>query len=172
MMRGALVLGLVFVPAIALLACSSDNSTSSTAQAGAAGTVSAAGAPAASAGTAGTAGTTMGGSGGDTVVGNGGAAQAGAPPMQVDQCANGKKDGSETDVDCGNDCKQCALGQACVAFSDCASAHCVEGACQECAPGSTQCSGMKTATCTNGKWVDDAMDCPNGCNLNTGKCSP
>ena len=94
--------------------------------------------------------------------------------MPTSSCSDGIKNGTETDVDCGNDCSQCALDKACVAFSDCASAHCVEGMCKDCAPGAMQCSedGTKISTCTAGKWVDAATACPNGCDVATGECKP
>jgi hypothetical protein len=44
------------------------------------------------------------------------------------KCANGKKDGDETDVDCGGWCQGCADGKACAADWDCASSSCNTGA--------------------------------------------
>ncbi len=156
MMRGVWVGALVVACAAALPACSSDKSSSS-------GTAGAAGsAGAATAGSAGTAGSTSGD-------------QGGGAAMPTSSCSDGIKNGTETDVDCGNDCSQCALDKACVAFSDCASAHCVAGMCKECTPGAMQCSadGTKISTCsTDGKWVDAATTCPNGCDVETGACKP
>jgi hypothetical protein len=172
MTRAGRVLGLFLGSTVALLACSSDKSPgTSTGAAGAAGNSGSAGAVSSSAGAAGSpAGTAgSGNSAGSTAVDQGG---GGSAPMQTDPCANGVKDGNETDVDCGNDCSPCANGKTCVAFSDCSSVHCVNGTCQQCAPNATQCDGNKVATCTDGKWVDAAMDCPNGCDSNTSMCKP
>jgi hypothetical protein len=57
-----------------------------------------------------------------------------APDAPVDgasaACMNGKKDGAETDVDCGGPtCKPCANGRACVANRDCAAAVCAGSTC-------------------------------------------
>ena len=42
------------------------------------------------------------------------------PAPAPDPCADGVKNGSETDVDCGGDqCAICSPGQACLAQSDC-----------------------------------------------------
>ncbi len=51
-----------------------------------------------------------------------GQAEAGAFP-----CANGVKDGTETDVDCGGSgCSKCANGKTCTLASDCASGNCAD----------------------------------------------
>ena len=48
-----------------------------------------------------------------------------APPLPTrHRCANGIKDGTETDVDCGGSCSRCADGRTCVDHDDCASALC------------------------------------------------
>jgi hypothetical protein len=39
-------------------------------------------------------------------------------------CTDTIRDGLETDVDCGDQCPKCQVGQVCVAASDCASGHC------------------------------------------------
>lgn len=42
-------------------------------------------------------------------------------------CFNGKKDGSETDIDCGGaDCTQCAGAQTCALSTDCFSGSCTD----------------------------------------------
>jgi hypothetical protein len=47
-----------------------------------------------------------------------------------DQCTDGKKDGDETDVDCGGPtCGPCANGKACIANLDCQSIDCVSTTC-------------------------------------------
>jgi len=88
----------------------------------------------------------------------------------VDTCSDGIQNGDESDVDCGGFCSPCALDKICRAHSDCASVHCVDLKCLECAPNTNQCSGNKTSTCTDGKWVVAKDDCPAGCDLNTGLC--
>lgn len=45
-------------------------------------------------------------------------------------CADGVKDGTESDVDCGGDCPKCANGKACVTGSDCVGAVCSANVCQ------------------------------------------
>jgi hypothetical protein len=51
-----------------------------------------------------------------------------APPPPG--CADGKKNGSETDVDCGGGtCGPCAAGKACAAHSDCKVNLCAAGTC-------------------------------------------
>ena len=51
-----------------------------------------------------------------------------APPPT---CTDGKKDGTETDVDCGGSvCPACASGKACGAATDCVSLVCTGGVCQ------------------------------------------
>jgi hypothetical protein len=62
-------------------------------------------------------------------------------------CADGIKNGNESDVDCGGNCPRCANGKACLVRNDCAGAHCVNGTCQECSP-TVQC-GVEAdgATC-------------------------
>jgi hypothetical protein len=45
-------------------------------------------------------------------------------------CADGVKDESETDVDCGGPvCPACALGKECVSNTDCISSACMAGTC-------------------------------------------
>jgi Cys-rich repeat protein len=59
-----------------------------------------------------------------------GAAQEGTCPGA---CANGVKDGDESDVDCGGpDCLPCGVGQGCGDDSDCfSSASCVDNVCRD-----------------------------------------
>lgn len=64
-------------------------------------------------------------------------------------CANGVKDGSETDIDCGGgSCNACVLSKACTLDSDCASNDC------ECGASSGSCAGS-TGRCGAGKWLSD-----------------
>ena len=48
-----------------------------------------------------------------------------------DRCANGLRDGDETDVDCGGSCAPCESGHACVAPADCATGRCLASSCCE-----------------------------------------
>jgi hypothetical protein len=54
-----------------------------------------------------------------------------AKDVNVDSstCGNGKRDGDETDVDCGGSCAPCNDGQTCALESDCASQRCSGGVC-------------------------------------------
>ena len=50
------------------------------------------------------------------------------------QCADGLKNGAETDVDCGGgSCPRCQGGQICASRNDCHTALCTGGTCQSCA---------------------------------------
>ena len=49
--------------------------------------------------------------------------------VDASTCGDAKKDGDETDVDCGGSCAPCNDGQACVLESDCASQRCSAGIC-------------------------------------------
>ena len=86
----------------------------------------------------------------------GGAAESGTTiDMQgadgpVPTCSDAIKNGDESDVDCGGFCSPCALNKVCRAHSDCASVHCIDTKCLECAPNTHQCSGNKTSACTDG----------------------
>ena len=91
-------------------------------------------------------------------------ALAGACGKVVDQapdagptCDDGKKNGMESDVDCGGSCDPCADGRFCVAGDDCMNGICTSGSCV--AP---SCSdGVK-----NGNELD--VDCAGSCGA--GKC--
>lgn len=53
-----------------------------------------------------------------------------APP---DGCSDGKRDGTESDVDCGGSCaKKCGNGKTCASDGDCATRHCAAGHCADC----------------------------------------
>jgi hypothetical protein len=52
------------------------------------------------------------------------------PAASASMCADGVKDGDETDVDCGGAaCGRCAPGRACAAGSDCEGGACLAGVC-------------------------------------------
>lgn len=46
-------------------------------------------------------------------------------------CSDGKRNGLESDVDCGGDCAPCEVGDRCSAWRDCWSGRCAEGECEE-----------------------------------------
>jgi hypothetical protein len=87
----------------------------------------------------------------------------------VASCSDGKRNGAETDVDCGGpDCPGCADGAACSQASDCRSAVCVMGICQaaNCSDGirdgletDVDCGGPACPACATGKRCDRAADC-------------
>ena len=57
------------------------------------------------------------------------------PPPETPSpaCADGVKNGSESDVDCGGGtCLRCANGKTCASRNDCVGALCTGGACQSC----------------------------------------
>ena len=63
---------------------------------------------------------------GDYKEGVGGAGGASHPLT----CGNGKRDGSETDLDCGGDCEACDPGKGCTTAADCTTKVCsTQGAC-------------------------------------------
>jgi len=64
-------------------------------------------------------------------------------------CADGQKDGTETDTDCGGSCAPCAAGKACGVAADCASQYCPAGACAACTSDS-QCA---SSFCSSGACV-------------------
>lgn len=81
-------------------------------------------------------------------------------------CADGKKNGDETDSDCGGSCQACADKQGCAQNKDCTSQRCDNGTCISCSDGvrnggeaAVDCGG---ATC---------LACPGiGCSV-SGECS-
>jgi hypothetical protein len=94
-------------------------------------------------------------------------------------CTNGKKDGDETDVDCGGGCKPCASGLGCAAGGDCATGICTGGKCAEPACGDGEqdadetdvdCGGAGCAKCADGKGCKVPADCASGV-CGGGKCA-
>lgn len=73
-------------------------------------------------------------------------------------CKDNKKNGSETDVDCGGSCSPCASGKACSENSDCNSGVCASGRCED--------KPALPATCSNSKEDGDETDedCGGSCN--------
>jgi hypothetical protein len=58
-----------------------------------------------------------------------------SPPPPVNRCANGVKDGSESDIDCGGSCGRCEVLKACTSRDDCITARCSGGVCTACQAG-------------------------------------
>lgn len=50
----------------------------------------------------------------------------------ADSCTDGKKNGSETDVDCGGTCGPCGADAVCQRSSDCGNGQCIAGVCTSC----------------------------------------
>jgi hypothetical protein len=70
-------------------------------------------------------------SGGGQVTTNGGAgAQPDGGSGGASTCSDHRKDGDETDVDCGGSCPKCALGLGCNETKDCANGECTDSFCQ------------------------------------------
>jgi len=78
----------------------------------------------------------IGGAGGTITTSDGGS-----------DCTNGELDGSETDVDCGGSCDQCAGGQICKVAGDCTTTFCVSGICCDaaCTDICNSCVGANTS---------------------------
>ncbi len=94
----------------------------------------------------------------------------GAPPSG---CSDGKKDGTETAIDCGGSCPACANGKACASDGDCQSGVCQSLICAapsaQCTDGipdgnetDTDCGGGMCPACGNGKMCAQASDCQSG----------
>ncbi|HEY3352169.1 MAG TPA: hypothetical protein VGQ83_02895 [Polyangia bacterium] len=97
-----------------------------------------------------------------------------APPSS---CADGVKNGTETDVDCGGGCPPCGVGQFCHVAADCQGGRCQLGLCA--GPPST--CGDLVVDYAQGEQCDDGMQCDDGtsCTLpaacagiGTGACLP
>jgi hypothetical protein len=94
----------------------------------------------------------------------------------VGVCDDGKKNGSETDIDCGGPCCPCPDDKACISGNDCVSKSCKGGRCQapSCADGikngqecGRDCGGPCPAPCATEKIILDVFDgsapCPAPC---------
>ncbi|CAN5759316.1 hypothetical protein BH11MYX3_BH11MYX3_15740 [soil metagenome] len=106
-----------------------------------------------------------------------------APP--VDACSDRKRDGSETDIDCGGGaCATCAAGLTCSGPADCETGGCDGGTCRAptCSDGfrdgfeSDVDCGAACRACDTGKHCANGMDCASGrCNStvgSSGTCAP
>ncbi len=97
-------------------------------------------------------------------------------------CANGKKDGDETDIDCGGDCDCCDNKKSCLLDSDCcdnycnASNKCAEPECDDGVKNGQEtdvdCGGNCKFKCDVGDFCSEDDDCKtDNCDSSTGKCS-
>jgi hypothetical protein len=89
------------------------------------------------------------------------------PPQSPPPCANGIKDGNETDIDCGGSCGKCATGKACQGSADCASSYCKNQVCtiptcsdldKNGTESDVDCGGS-CPRCVNGKTCASRNDC-------------
>ncbi|MCX6706546.1 MAG: hypothetical protein NT001_00165 [Candidatus Woesearchaeota archaeon] len=80
-------------------------------------------------------------------------------------CSDLKKNGDETDLDCGGSCSPCELTMACIGDSDCKSNYCSGGICKE-----TTC----TDAIKNGPLnrIESDIDCGGYCSVLGFKCDP
>ncbi|MDX2023123.1 MAG: fibrinogen-like YCDxxxxGGGW domain-containing protein [Deltaproteobacteria bacterium] len=92
----------------------------------------------------------------------------------VSTCANGRKDGRETDVDCGGSCQACATGKSCVFGVDCASYFCsqkaklcVASSCedgiQSALESDADCGGPLCGKCEANNFCREDSDCKQVC---------
>ncbi len=99
-----------------------------------------------------------------------------APGGVAASCSDGKKNGTETDIDCGGACPtKCATNGTCTVGGDCASGACGSGHCTTPSCTDGQKNGSETA-------VDCGGACPNKCaagdgcsahaDCQTGRCIP
>jgi hypothetical protein len=102
-------------------------------------------------------------------------------PVTGSPCADGTKNGAETDVDCGGAvCGACGVGKACSLATDCVSNLCTAGQCvavPTCTDGTkngtetdVDCGGSCSQDCAVGKTCSVATDCvSNTCTA--GRCA-
>jgi hypothetical protein len=111
-----------------------------------------------------TVGTTAGGGSGS----GGQATAGGATALPNLTCGNDRKDGEETDIDCGGgECDGCPTSARCERHADCASRVCRAGLCQQgtCDDATTNGSesdvdcGQDCTRCEEGKACNTSADC-------------
>ena len=124
----------------------------------------------------------FGGDSGDageaSVPSTGGAMSGTGGAAQVDPCKDGKRNGTETDVDCGGSCEPCAEGKACKVGGDCAGTQCNDRVCSpdHCGDGepsgdeSDEDCGGSCGVCALGMACENGNDCENG-NCDAGTCA-
>jgi hypothetical protein len=114
--------------------------------------------------------TGSGGSGGSGTSTTSASTSSGTGGDAPSPCLDGKKNGTETDVDCGGTCSRCDDGKACTLGADCTSNTCTAGVCAQ--PTCTDkakdgketdvdCGGTCTP-CSDGKSCAFASDCASG----------
>ena len=98
-------------------------------------------------------------------------AGAGIDVTQIDPtCADGKKNGAETDIDCGGPaCGDCTAGQICNIGNDCSSGICAAGVCMtppSCndrqrngTESGVDCGGHECPACGTGETCGGNLDC-------------
>jgi len=85
-------------------------------------------------------------------------------------CANGLKDGGETDKDCGGPCGPCADGKHCVSGNDCLSLVCTNKVCKSPTCGDAVKNGSESdvdcggpcSPCADGKACEAPSNCTGG----------
>lgn len=95
-------------------------------------------------------------------------------------CANQMLDDGETDVDCGDECPPCAMGQSCSKDSDCAQGECIDSFCQDpsCTDGEmsgdesdVDCGGPSCKPCAVGASCRANRDCDSKVCTDDGTCA-
>lgn len=108
------------------------------------------------------------------------AGAGGMPDPPGPTCSDGVKNGSETDIDCGDQCpNKCALGQGCTKASDCVSQICAQGACvvPPCENGvkdgqeaDVDCGTACATKCALGQGCKNNGDCEKDTKCDKGTC--
>jgi hypothetical protein len=104
---------------------------------------------------------------------SGAGGSGGAMPLT---CNNGKRDGNETDLDCGGSCTPCSPGLGCGTAADCNSKVCTQGSCAQptCTDAvkngaelAVDCGGGTCPGCDEGSPCQVPTDCKSGqCDAN------
>ena len=91
------------------------------------------------------------------------------PDTELPQhCRNQVFDEGETDVDCGDECDPCALGQGCASTGDCLEGECIDSYCQDagCSDGAitgdesdVDCGGPACKPCPPSSLCREGADC-------------
>jgi hypothetical protein len=160
---------MLLLGASALLAIACSESGSNQPPAGGSGGSSPSGGSSGSSGAAGS----ISGSGGTAGGASGGSGFAGGGSAGASACTNGRRDGDETDLDCGGTaCKACPVWWRCSKPEDCDTGACANGICRptasdaSCADGirngdesDVDCGGRICLGCAAGRECSGARDC-------------
>jgi hypothetical protein len=86
-------------------------------------------------------------------------------------CRNQTQDGDETGVDCGGDCKPCAVGEGCEYDADCETKACVQEICRaaDCTDDPASCAMPGCGACV-GAPCQTELDCQSVCCGADGTC--